>query len=64
MGGTDQHIGPTAIEENNFFGVTPQSEPKAGRALGVFSHLGDVKVMNREMGWPATARSGLSRHLN
>ena len=50
VGGTDQHIGITAIEEENYFGVTPMDEPKPGRAEGVFSKLGDVKVMNWEMG--------------
>jgi hypothetical protein len=50
VGGTDQHIGLTAIEEENFFGGTPLDEPKPGRALGFFSKLGDTKVMNWEMG--------------
>jgi hypothetical protein len=50
VGGTDQHIGITAIEEDNYFGVSPMDEPKPGRAEGVFSKLGDTKVMNWEMG--------------
>jgi hypothetical protein len=50
VGGTDQHMGLTAIEEENYFGITPMDEPKPDRALGVFSHLGDAKVMNWEMG--------------
>ncbi len=49
VGGTDQHIGITAIEEENYFGVTPMDEPKPDRAEGVFSHLGDVKVMDWEL---------------
>ncbi len=48
-GGTDQHIGLTAAEEENYFGVTPMDEPKADRWQGVFSKLGDTKVMNWEM---------------
>jgi hypothetical protein len=50
VGGTDQHIGLTAIEEENYFGVTPMDEPKPNRAEGQFSALGDVKVMNWELG--------------
>jgi hypothetical protein len=50
VGGTDQHIGITAIEEENYFGQTPMDEPKADRAMGVFSHINDVKVMNWEEG--------------
>ncbi|MEW9838603.1 DUF3604 domain-containing protein [Mesorhizobium sp. ZMM04-4] len=48
-GGTDQHMGLTAIEENNYFGVTPMDEPKANRAAGVFQKLGDVSVLNGDM---------------
>ena len=48
VGGTDQHIGITAIEEENYFGMTPMDEPKPQRAEGVFSKMGDVKVMNWE----------------
>jgi hypothetical protein len=47
-GGTDQHIGLVAIEEENFFGVTPADEPKADRAMGVFSKMGETKVMKWE----------------
>ena len=50
VGGTDQHIGITAIEEENYFGVTPMDEPKAERWQGVFSKLGDAKMMNWQMG--------------
>jgi hypothetical protein len=52
VGGTDQHIGISAIEEENYFGVTPMDEPKADRWQGVFSKLAntDVKMMNWEMG--------------
>jgi hypothetical protein len=50
VGGTDQHMGLTAIEEENYFGQTPADEPKPERAQGVFSHIGDVKVMNWEEG--------------
>lgn len=49
VAGTDQHIGISAIDEDNYFGVTPMDEPKPNRAEGVFSHMGDVKVMNWEM---------------
>jgi hypothetical protein len=49
VGGTDQHIGLTAIEEENYFGVSPIDEPKPNRAEGQFSALGDVKVMNWEV---------------
>src|ERR1043166_7667572 len=48
VGGTDQHIGITAIEEENYFGMPPMDEPKPGRAMGEFSHMGDVKIMNWE----------------
>ena len=44
VGGTDQHIGLTAIEEENYFGMTPADEPKASRWSEVFSHCGDVKM--------------------
>jgi hypothetical protein len=50
VGGTDQHIGLTAIEEENYFGVSPMDEPKPDRWQGVFSKLGDVRMMNWEMG--------------
>jgi hypothetical protein len=51
IGGTDQHIGITAIEEDNYFGVTPMDEPKADRWKGVFQKLAgtNVAVMNWEM---------------
>jgi hypothetical protein len=49
VGGTDQHIGITAIEEDNYFGVTPMDEPKPNRYASVFSHMGDVKVMDWEI---------------
>lgn len=44
VGGTDQHLGLTAIEEENYFGMAPVDEPKPGRWEGVFTHLGDVKI--------------------
>ena len=44
VGGTDQHNGLPAIEEENYFGMTPADEPKAGRWSEVFSHCGDVKM--------------------
>src|SRR5262245_60309087 len=52
VGGTDQHIGLTAIEEENYFGVSPMDEPKADRWQGAFSTLvnTDIKMMNWEMG--------------
>ncbi len=50
VGGTDQHMGLTAIEEENYFGMSPIDEPKPERALGVSFHMGDVKVMNWEQG--------------
>ena len=50
VGGTDQHIGISAIEEENYFGMTPADEPKAERWQGSFSTLEgtDIKVMNWE----------------
>jgi len=50
-GGTDQHMGLTAIEEDNYFGTTPMDEPKANRAAGVFTKLAgsDVSILNGEM---------------
>lgn len=48
VAGTDQHIGISAIEEENYFGMSPMDEPKAERWQGVFSKLGDVKIMNWE----------------
>jgi hypothetical protein len=51
VGGTDQHIGITAIEEENYFGVAPTDEPKPGRWGMPFSKLAgtDIQVMNWEM---------------
>jgi hypothetical protein len=51
IGGTDQHIGITAIEEDNYFGMAPMDEPKAQRWQGVFSTMGDVHMYN----WETTA---------
>jgi len=50
IGGTDQHIGLTAIEEENYFGMAPIDEPKANRAEEVFTKLGEVKVTLGEAG--------------
>ena len=48
VGGTDQHIGITAIEEENYFGMAPMDEPKPKRWQGVFSTMGDVHMYNWE----------------
>lgn len=50
VGGTDQHNGITAIEEENYFGMAPMDEPKPDRWQGVFSTLKntDIKMMNWE----------------
>jgi hypothetical protein len=44
IGGSDQHIGVNAIEEDNYFGMSPVDEPKPNRWQEVFTHIGDVKV--------------------
>jgi hypothetical protein len=44
IGGTDQHIGLMAIDEDNYFGMSPIDEPKPNRWQEVFTHIGDVKV--------------------
>ena len=49
VGGTDQHMGLTAIEEENYFGLAPMDEPKPGRAMEVFQHMGDVKMSMYEV---------------
>ncbi len=48
IGGTDQHIGLTAVEEENYFGMSPLDEPKADRWKGAFTKLGDVAILNWE----------------
>jgi hypothetical protein len=48
IGGTDQHNGLMAIEEENYFGMSPMDEPKPERWQGMFTKLGDAKVMNWE----------------
>lgn len=50
VAGTDQHIGITAIEEEDYFGMAPTDEPKADRSQASFSTLAgtDIKVMNWE----------------
>ena len=48
VGGTDQHIGITAIEEENYFGMAPMDEPKPKRWQGVFSTMGELHVYNWE----------------
>jgi len=52
IGGTDQHMGLSAIEEDNYMGVTPLDEPKSDRWKGVFTTLKDtdVKMFDWEMG--------------
>jgi hypothetical protein len=44
IGGTDQHIGVMAIDEDNYFGMAPLDEPKPTRWEGVFTKLGDAKI--------------------
>lgn len=50
VGGTDQHIGISAIEEENYFGMAPSDEPKPERWKDAFSTLvgTDIKVINWE----------------
>lgn len=40
IGGTDAHTGLSGIEESNFMGKFPDSEPRAGRAMKRLSGLG------------------------
>ncbi|MEH6636276.1 MAG: DUF3604 domain-containing protein [Halioglobus sp.] len=47
--GTDAHTSLASIEEENFFGKHPGSEPSAERMSGVFSKSDKIQIMDYEM---------------